>query len=226
MMVGVLLAAGAGTRMGRTKALVRSGSESFLARGVRSLWTVCDDVVVVLGAQATTVRRAAELEFERLLQEGRLVGDMHRAHVNGSDGLEVEFAVNAKWRSGMLGSAKVGIAAAMRRRPEAILVMPVDHPFAKPVAFEAVATLLRGALEACENDADRARLAYAIVPRWKGRRGHPLGLTPALARAVGRDREADDLSDAVRRSARLVGYVDVPDSGVVRNVNTPTQRRR
>ena len=226
MMVGVLLAAGAGTRMGRTKALARAGSQSFLAHGVRSLWTVCDEVVVVLGAQAATVRRAAELEFERLLQEGRLVGDMHRAHANGSDGLELEFAVNAKWRSGMLGSAKVGIAAALKRRPAGVLVLPVDHPYVKPEAFEAVATLLRGALEACENDAERARLAYAIVPRWKGRRGHPLGLTPALARAVGRDGDADDLSDAVRRSARLVGYVDVTDAGVVRTVNTPAQRRR
>jgi len=29
------------------------------------------------------------------------------------------------------------------------------------------------------------------------------------------------LADAVRRSARLVGYLDVRDAGVTRNVNRP-----
>jgi nicotine blue oxidoreductase len=226
MMVGVLLAAGAGTRMGRTKALVRSGPQSFLAHGVRNLWTVCDDVVVVLGAHASEVRKAAELEFERLVKEGGLHADLHRAHAHGSEGLEVEFTVNRSWRSGMLSSARLGIASALKRRPEGVLVMPVDHPFVRPLAFEAIATLLRGALEACESDAERSRLAYAIVPRWKRMRGHPLGLAPGLARAVVRDTGASDLSDAVRRNARLVGYVDVSDSGVVRNVNTPARRRR
>jgi hypothetical protein len=46
-------------------------------------------------------------------------------------------------------------------------------------------------------------------------------LSPALARAVAGDRGAADLSDAVRRNARLVGYLDCVDAGVVRNRNHP-----
>ena len=64
-------------------------------------------------------------------------------------------------------------------------------------------------------------LAYALVPRYRRRRGHPVALSPALARAVAADRDAGDLSDAVRRNARLVGYLDCADAGVVRNRNQP-----
>ena len=63
--------------------------------------------------------------------------------------------------------------------------------------------------------------SYALVPRFRGRRGHPLALSAALARAVAKDAAARDLSDAVRRSARLVGYLDVRDAGITRNVNRP-----
>ena len=65
------------------------------------------------------------------------------------------------------------------------------------------------------------RFAYALVPRHKRRRGHPLALSPALARSVAADATAVDLSDAVRRNARLLGYLDVTDAGVTRNRNTP-----
>jgi len=63
--------------------------------------------------------------------------------------------------------------------------------------------------------------AYALVPRYRRRRGHPLALSPALARAVAIDRGAHDLSDAVRRNARLIGYLDCSDPGVIRNRNRP-----
>src|SRR5262249_2244619 len=63
MMVGVLLAGGASKRMGRPKALVKADAESFLARGVRRLWTACDSVVVVLGSGAREIRGKTEHEF-------------------------------------------------------------------------------------------------------------------------------------------------------------------
>jgi len=58
-MAGVLLAAGASTRMGHPKALAAAGRESFLVRGVRNLWSACDAVMVVLGSRAPVVRRRA-----------------------------------------------------------------------------------------------------------------------------------------------------------------------
>jgi len=222
MNVGVVLAAGASRRMGRPKSLVRSGGQSFLARGVRHLWGACDAVVVVLGSDARGVREAIEREFVRLVGAGELHSDLQSAHRHGAPGLEVRFAVNREWRRGMLGSARLGLRRALPLKPESVLVLPVDHPAVRPATVRALAGAMRAALASYRGASARGRgFAYALVPRYRRRRGHPIALSPALARAVASDRGAADLSDAVRRNARLVGYLDCTDPGVVRNRNRP-----
>jgi CTP:molybdopterin cytidylyltransferase MocA len=222
MNVGVMLAAGASRRMGRTKALVKAGGTSFLAHGVRHLWSACDAVVVVLGADAHRVRVAAEEEFVKLVGDGGLHADLQAAHRHGAAGLEVRFVVNREWRRGMLGSARLGLREALTLKPEAVLVLPVDHPAVKPATVRGLGAAMKAALDSYRGSAKRApAFAYALVPRYRRRRGHPVVLSPALARAVTRDREAVDLSDAVRRNARLVGYLDCADAGIVRNRNRP-----
>ncbi len=224
MLVGVLLAAGASSRMGRDKALVRSGEASFAVHGVRHLWAACDDVVVVLGAHASAVQRGITAEFEALVERGVLHEDLVQAHGHGARGLECQFVVNARWKRGMLSSAQAGLAVALKRKPQGILVLPVDHPHVHPVTVASLGNVLLQALAANRTTRDRARFSYGLVPRHKGERGHPLALTPALARAIVADRKAGTLSDAVRRSARLVGYLDVADRGVIANRNTPSAR--
>jgi CTP:molybdopterin cytidylyltransferase MocA len=222
MKVGVVLAAGASRRMGSRKALKKSNGVSFIIHGIRSLWTVCDQVVVVLGSGAKQVRAGVEEEFEALVSSGQLHADLAAAHRHGADGLEVHFVVNRAWKKGMLGSARVGLAEALRAKPEAILVHPVDHPDVATATLRLLAAAMDAALGAYKGPKkDRDRFAYAVVPRHDGRRGHPLVLSPGLTRRIVADRIAHDLSDAVRRNARLVGYLDVRDTGVVRNRNTP-----
>ena len=223
MNVGIVLAAGASRRMGRTKSLVRAGGTSFLAHGVRHLWSACDAVVVVLGSDARRVQAAAEAEFVKLVGDGTLHADLQVAHRHGVAGLEVHFVVNRDWRRGMLGSARLGLRAALGLRPEAVLVLPVDHPAVKPSTVRALGAAMRAALGSYRGGGTRSSpFAYALVPRYRRRRGHPVALSPALARAVAGDREAADLSDAVRRHARLVGYLDCADAGIVRNRNHPS----
>ena len=223
MNVGVLLAAGASRRMGRSKPLVPLGGRSFLAHGVRHLWSTCDAVVVVLGSQAPKVRAAVEAEFERLVRGGALRDDLRSARQHGARGLEARFVVNPAWQRGMLGSARLGLRAALRLRAETVLVLPVDHPRVRPRTMTALTTAMREALSAFGRGTSN-RFAYALVPRYRRRRGHPVVLSPALARAVVADRAAADLSDAVRRNAHLVGYIDCADPGVVDNRNTPARR--
>lgn len=220
MNVGVLLAAGASVRMGEPKPLVKWKGRSFLANGVTSLWAACDAVVVVLGSKAREVREAAEEEFAELAGSGALSGLVHPAGRKGPRGLEVHFVVNAGWKRGMLSSAQAGLAEALRLKPSAVLVLPVDHPEVRPATVAHLGGMMTEALGAFGGSA-RGGFAYALVPRHRGRRGHPLALSAALGRAVARDRAARDLSDAVRRHARLVGYLDVADPGVVKNRNTP-----
>ena len=228
MMVGVLLAAGASKRMGRPKALVATNDGSFISHGIRTLWRTCDRVVVVLGADAPRIRGRTEREFVALVGAGRLALDLADAKRQSlladpsSERLEVRFVVNRAWRRGMLSSVREGLRAALSAHPEAVLVAPVDHPAVRPGTVADLGRVLIAALAACRTPRARARFSYALVPRFRGRRGHPVALSPALARAVAGDSEAVDLSDAIRRHARLVGYLDVSDAGVVRNRNTPS----
>jgi CTP:molybdopterin cytidylyltransferase MocA len=222
MNVGVMLAAGASRRMGRNKSLMRAGGQTFFIHGVRHLWSACGAVVVVLGADAKRARVAVEEEFVRLVQVGALHGDLVAARRHGALGLEVRFVINRAWRRGMLGSARLGLRAALRLKPESVLVLPVDHPAVKPETVRALAAAMQAALGSYRGGSSKhADFAYALVPRYRRRRGHPVALSPALAKAVAADTGATDLSDAVRRNARLVGYLDCGDVGVVRNRNRP-----
>lgn len=234
MNVGVLLAAGASRRMGRNKSLMRAKRDTFLAHGVRQLWHACEAVVVVLGSDSERVKESVEQEFLKLVENGQLHGDLVAAHRQGAAGLEVHFVENPSWRAGMLGSVRAGLRAALQLSPDSVMVMPVDHPSVKPATIQALAAAMGAALASFRGGGRArarrapgrragapARFAYALVPRYRRRRGHPVALSPALARAVAGDGQAHDLSDAVRRNARLVGYLDCGDAGVVRNRNTP-----
>jgi CTP:molybdopterin cytidylyltransferase MocA len=220
MMVGVLLAGGASTRMGRPKALVKAGAESFLASCVRRLWTACDSVVVVLGSDAREVRTKAEREFEQLVASGRLQEDMRQAHGHGAVELELRFVVNPRWKQGMFSSVRCGLEGALEQKPAAAMLMPVDHPAVQPITVASLAGVMLQALAASRPGRERNQFSYALIPRFRAQRGHPIALSPALSHAIVADRAAESLSDAIRRNARMVGYLDVHDRGVVVNRNT------
>jgi len=222
MMVGVLLAAGGSTRMGSSKPLRQDRGVSFLVLGVRHLWAACPTVVAVLGHDAARVRRSAEEEFARLLEAGALNPDLAIAHSRKAGELELHFETHRAWKRGMLSSAQAGLEWALDHKPEGILVLPVDHPTVHAATVMQLATLMADAVKSSRTPAERRQFAYALVPRFQGKRGHPVAMTPALARAVATDHKAEHLSDAIKRNARLVGYLDVDDSGVVRNVNRST----
>jgi CTP:molybdopterin cytidylyltransferase MocA len=223
VIAGVLLAAGASRRMGRSKPLVRARSLSFLANGLRNLWTACDTVVVVLGSKAPAVRSAVEEEVGRLTASGAFRRELKAARQGGARGLEARFRVNARWQDGMLSSVRLGLRTALAVDPELLLVLPVDQPGLRPATVHALASAMREALGAYGGKG-RAGFAYALVPRHRRRRGHPLALSPALARAIAADAGAHDLSDAVRRNARLIGYLDSADAGILENRNTPRSK--
>lgn len=114
---GVLLAAGAGERLGRPKGLVELDGERLVERGVRTLDAAgCAPVVVVLGAAADEIRARADLGPARVV-------------------------VNSAWREGMGGSVRCGLAAvtAAAERPAAAVIALVDQP---AITAEAVRRLV------------------------------------------------------------------------------------
>ena len=120
----------------------------------------------------------------------------------------------------MLSSARVGLARALRHRPRGVLLQPVDHPDVKAATVQSLGAMLEQAIGEFGGRRSGA-FTYALVPRHRGHRGHPVAMSAGLAAAIARDRLARDLSDAIRRHARLVGYLDVADRGITVNRNTP-----
>lgn len=121
--LAVVLAAGAGRRIGGCKALLAPGGRSFLARCTERLsGPGVTAVVAIAGAEAEAVGRAA-------------------AALPG-----VECLANPRPDEGMLGSLLVGLARAEELGAEAVLVHPVDHPLVDPATVaRVVAALEEGA---------------------------------------------------------------------------------
>ena len=149
---GLLLAAGAGRRMGRPKALVHDEtSGSWLVRRTADLVAAgCSPVVVVLGA--------AHEDAAALLGEGLRGGS------------QVEVVVAEHWADGMGHSLHAGLAHLQRRAPAPVagaVVMLVDLP---DVGID-VLTRVTSAWAAHQRPRDAlARATY------DGRPGHPVVL--------------------------------------------------
>jgi CTP:molybdopterin cytidylyltransferase MocA len=104
---GLLLAAGEGQRLGGPKALVEVGGSLLVARGVDLLRAGgCEQVLVVLGAQADDVR----------------------PHV------DADVVVADDWREGLGASLRAGLAALTAGHATAVVVALVDQPLVGPDA--------------------------------------------------------------------------------------------
>lgn len=113
----IVLAAGASTRLGVPKQLLRVEGETLLRRSVRAaLEAGCSPVAVVLGPQA-----------------GIMFSDL-----NGLNAIPV---VNANWRSGMASSLHAGLIELARHEPEPpnVLILVCDQP---AVTSEIIQSLL------------------------------------------------------------------------------------
>jgi CTP:molybdopterin cytidylyltransferase MocA len=132
-LAAVILAAGEGRRAGGPKALLRAGSETFLARAVRLYSRPGVDVVLaVLGHQAGRVAAEAGLPAGLTLVE------------------------NPRHGEGMLSSILCGLDAAQAAGADAVLVHPVDHPLVEPETVDrVVAALAAGAVIAVPSHQNR-----------------------------------------------------------------------
>ncbi len=105
VVAAVVLAAGGGRRYGMPKALVEYDGSLLVERAVRTARAACDVVLVVLGAQAVDVWRAADLTGATVL-------------------------ANQEWETGMASSLRTGLEGlrGLPGRVDAALVLLVDMP--------------------------------------------------------------------------------------------------
>ena len=116
MIAGIILAAGASSRMGSPKALLEYRGESFIQRLVRVLSPVCDRVIVVLGYHAAAIRP-------------------------GIPGAAV-VAINPAPERGQLSSLQTALAA-LPSDAEGFLFTPVDSPAVEIETVERLADEFR-----------------------------------------------------------------------------------
>jgi nicotine blue oxidoreductase len=159
--VGVVLAAGGGSRMGMPKAVLEFRGQPLITRTVRTaLAGGCHTVCAVVGAEVRKATSYAEAA-------GAFV------------------AVNDAWAEGMGGSLRAGLDSVERAVPDAsaALVLLVDQPDITANAIAAVLSAQRG------NDDDEV-LAAAVYEGRRGHpvligRAHWDALRPTLVGDVG-----------------------------------------
>ncbi len=117
---------------------------------------------------------------------------------------------NPRPERGMLSSLQCGLDA-VSRECDAIFFTPVDHP----AIAESTVDLLAGAWAG----------DHIMIPRYRGRRGHPVLISRALVPEFERLPDSAQAADVVRRHETEIHYVDVDDPGILRDVDTPEEHR-
>jgi molybdenum cofactor cytidylyltransferase len=112
VIAGIILAAGASSRMGSPKALLDYRGETFIERLVRVLASVCDPVIVVLGYHAITIRPRVEAT--------------------------ATVAINPAPERGQLSSLQTGLGT-LPAEAEGFLFTPVDSPAVEVETVERLA---------------------------------------------------------------------------------------
>jgi CTP:molybdopterin cytidylyltransferase MocA len=116
MVVGIILAAGASSRMGRPKALLPIGNDVFVTRVCRTLLDAgIGDLIVVAGAEHDDIAAAVD-----------------------EAGLRARVVENPRREEGQLSSVLTGLAVADRPGVDAVLVHLVDAPLVRPETARAV----------------------------------------------------------------------------------------
>ena len=186
--VGVILAAGLSSRMGRPKALLPYQHTTFLGSLIESFTAVLDRTIVVLGCHAREIRPTLA---ER-------------------PGLDI--LINADYQLGMLSSLQAGLATAPPESPVAFTL--VDHPGLSARSLQSL----------CETFARAG--APVLIPRFQGKRGHPVLIAPAVAAEL-RALPVDASPKQVIRSHRAdTVFVDLDDPAVTLDIDRPEDLRR
>lgn len=202
MISGVVLAAGASSRMGRAKAALPFGSsgETIVGRVIRTLLTAgIPQVVVVAGAHIDAVRQA-------------MPPDQPRARVIEHLG----------WERGQLSSLIAGLDAVDNPQLEAVMVMLVDVPLVSVATVSKVIAAWRA------SRAPIVRPADASTPAGSGRQrhGHPVIFDRAVFAAL-RAADPNIGAKAVFAAHRdAIVNVAVDDPGAFEDVDTPEDYER
>jgi molybdenum cofactor cytidylyltransferase len=194
---GVILAAGASSRMGRDKALLPwppaapagGASGTLLSAAIRALQPFAQSAVVVAGKNAENI-----------------------APIVAACGAAL--VCNPAPERGQFSSLQIGLRAVLGCGCDAAMIAPVDAPPLSAASLERLRTAFEQAL---------ARGLWAVAPASDGRHGHPLLAGRALIDAFLAAPATSNAREVKRAHAASIEYVPVPDPFVSADVNTPQE---
>jgi molybdenum cofactor cytidylyltransferase len=117
--------------------------------------------------------------------------------------------VNHGYRAGMLTSLQTGLRALDLTQVDRILFTLVDHP---AVRSETIAALSRSE-------------ALIAIPRFQGRRGHPVAIRPAIAGEFLAEPVTAMVRRVIDRHAEAIQYIESPDPGITDDIDDPALYR-
>lgn len=134
----------------------------------------------------------------------------HADRIRAGAGRAARFVLNPDYESGMIGSLQCGLRA-VPQEASGVLLTLVDHPAVAEFTVDALLLPADGAL--------------LRVPRYHGRRGHPIWFHRSLiaeflalpAGAIARD--------VVAAHAAETDYLDLDDPGIVTDIDDPAAYR-
>ncbi|HEY3929718.1 MAG TPA: nucleotidyltransferase family protein [Candidatus Koribacter sp.] len=192
---GVILAAGASTRMGRDKALLpwpadlttpTTWRQTFLGAAIEMLRPHTDLVMVVAGANENSVMPVVYSAGAFLI-------------------------TNPNPELGQFSSLQVGLQEVMNRGRDAAMVALVDRPPVLPKTVEA----LRAAFIAAPDP------IWAVVPEFQGKHGHPYVMGREMIGAFLRAPVTATAQDVEHANQAHILYQPVNDPHVCSNIDTP-----
>jgi len=195
MIAGIILAAGESSRMGRDKALLPLGRETFLGRLIEILRGEVRPLIVVLGHHAQEI--AARIPRPASLASSTYSED------------DLQIVRNPDYKLGQLSSLQAALRSLQGQSVAGALVCLVDHP--------AITTaVVRAVLERF-----RKRQARIIIPTCKGRRGHPVFFSAELFPELLAAPLDQGARVVVRRHAADVELVETGEEGILLDVDRP-----
>ncbi len=121
-----------------------------------------------------------------------------------------QFVVNANYRTGQTGSMQCGLRA-VPAAADGVLFTLVDHPAVLPATLDRLLDGSAGAL--------------LRVPRYQGKRGHPVWFGARLIPEFLALPEDGAARDVVHRHAAETEFADLDDPGIVADIDDPEAYR-